>query len=280
MLWAERDGRAVRLDPRRFDQQNPAFLTQLGSACPGQVCGVLAGQAVTPLLATQPECSQQDVADQIIDASKQFDSATQANMVALAKQYRQAEKNTPPDFSKNPPVKRNSVFCQTAPRNQELSCLVQAQDPTNDPDVFFDPATGKSVQKGSQANTVPFGKNNKSNNTNPSADSAPPPKNSTNPAGSAPPPKNSTNPSGPAPASPPGCASQPPTKDNSTTPNKLGSNSTTPNSTGGKNLQAFTGSLGASAPAVTALGNGQFQVQGNANFKTLQNALHRSWYVI
>jgi hypothetical protein len=113
MLWAERDGRAVRLDPRRFDQQNPAFLTQLGSACPGQVCGVLAGQAVTPLLATQPECSQQDVADQIIgelrllvkfvfsltrrpDASKQFDSATQANMVALAKQYRQAEKNTPP----------------------------------------------------------------------------------------------------------------------------------------------------------------------------------------
>lgn len=43
------------------------------------------------------------------------------------------------------------------------------------------------------------------------------------------------------------------------------------------NLQAFSGSLGATAPAVTDLGNGQFQVDGNSAFNSLQNALVRSW---
>ncbi|KAJ3566298.1 hypothetical protein NP233_g7089 [Leucocoprinus birnbaumii] len=158
--WLERNNRAVYLYPRRFGQEQPAVLQKLRAACPGQVCGNLAGQAVTPLLAAQPECSQQDMADAIIDASRQFDNATQANMIAIAQEYRQAEKNTPPDFSTNPPTLRNSVFCQTAPQNPELNGLVQAQDPANDPNVFFDPATGKSVQKGAQANTFPFGSGN------------------------------------------------------------------------------------------------------------------------
>ncbi|PPQ67480.1 hypothetical protein CVT25_006021, partial [Psilocybe cyanescens] len=154
--WLERDGRAVYLYPRRFGQEQPAVLAKIRAACPGQVCGTLAGQAVTPLLAAQPECSQQDMADAIIDASKQFDAATQALMLAAAIEYRQAEKNTPPDFSKNPPTARNSVFCQKAPKNPELNGLIQAQDPANDPNVFFDPAKSASVIKGSQANTFPF----------------------------------------------------------------------------------------------------------------------------
>ncbi|TFK40388.1 hypothetical protein BDQ12DRAFT_664848 [Crucibulum laeve] len=154
--WLERDNRAVFLYPRRFGQEQPAVLAKLREACPGQVCGNLAGQAVTPLLAAQPECSQQDLADAIIDASKQFDAATQANMIAIAKEYRQAEKNTPPDFTTNPPTARNSVFCQKAPKNPELNGLVQAQDPANDPNIFFDPALKASVTKGSQANTAPF----------------------------------------------------------------------------------------------------------------------------
>ncbi|KAJ3494189.1 hypothetical protein NMY22_g20108 [Coprinellus aureogranulatus] len=94
--WLERDGRAVYLYPRRFGQEQPAVLEKLRAACDGAVCGTLAGKAVTPLLAAQPECSQQDLADEIIDASKQFDAATQANMIEIAKEYRQAEKNTPP----------------------------------------------------------------------------------------------------------------------------------------------------------------------------------------
>ncbi|KAF5327607.1 hypothetical protein D9619_004807 [Psilocybe cf. subviscida] len=155
--WLERNGRAVYLYPRRFGQEQPAVLDKIRNACPGQVCGTLAGQAVTPLLAAQPECSQQDLADAIIDASKQFDAATQTAMVAAAVEYRQVEKNTPPDFTTNPPTLRNSVFCQKAPKNAQLNGLVQAQDPANDPDLFFDPATKSTVRKGTQANTAPFG---------------------------------------------------------------------------------------------------------------------------
>ncbi|KAF8349140.1 hypothetical protein F5887DRAFT_949554 [Amanita rubescens] len=158
--WLEKHDKPVYLHPRRFGQQKPAFLAKLHEACPGQVCGTLAGQAITPLLAVQPECSQQDIADQIIDASRQFDKATQMKMIALAIEYRQAEKNTPPDFTTNPPTLRNSVFCQKAPRNSELNGLVQAQDPANNPDLFFDPATQKTVKKGEQPNTFPFGTNN------------------------------------------------------------------------------------------------------------------------
>jgi len=108
-------------------------------------------------LAASPECAQQDFADDIIDASKdpEFDEETRNNLVAIAIEYRQVEKNTPPDFTTQPPTPRNSVFCQQPPRNSELIGLVQAQDPANG-DVFFDPATKTSVLRGDQANTVPF----------------------------------------------------------------------------------------------------------------------------
>ncbi|KAJ7741086.1 hypothetical protein B0H16DRAFT_1423988 [Mycena metata] len=155
-LWLERDGRAIELNPRRFGQNHPAVLTKLRAACGKGVCAKLAGAAVTPLLAAQPECSQQDMADQIIDTAKQFNGTTQAAMIAIAQEYRQTEKNTPPDFKTKPPTLRNSVFCQTAPRNAELNGLVQAQDPANDPNTFFDPATKASVKLGAQANTRPF----------------------------------------------------------------------------------------------------------------------------
>ncbi|TDL16560.1 hypothetical protein BD410DRAFT_617640 [Rickenella mellea] len=155
--WLERDNKAVLLYPRRFGQENPAIIGKISGACPGGVCATLAGQAIGTLLAGAAECAQQDLADSIIDASKQFDAATAANMVSLAKEFRQAEKNTPPDFTTNPPTNRNSVFCQTAPKNAQLNGLVQAQDPANNPDIFFDPATKQSVKKGAQANTFPFG---------------------------------------------------------------------------------------------------------------------------
>ena len=64
--WMERDDKPVFLHPRRFGQEHPAVIEKLSAACPGQVCGTLAGAAITPLLAAQPECSQQDMADQII----------------------------------------------------------------------------------------------------------------------------------------------------------------------------------------------------------------------
>lgn len=60
------------------------------------------------------------------------------------------------DFTVQPPANRNSVFCQKAPRHAELNNLVQAQDPANDPQLFFDPASKATVKLGSQANTKPF----------------------------------------------------------------------------------------------------------------------------
>lgn len=114
--WLERNRKPLYFYPRRFGQEHPAVLDQLSSACPGEVCGDLAGQAVSTLLADADECSQQNLADQIIgiacslllllegiliyfsikDSSKQFDATTQANMLSIAKTFRQAEKNTPP----------------------------------------------------------------------------------------------------------------------------------------------------------------------------------------
>ena len=69
--WPERDGRPV-LYPRRFGQQNPPEINELGSACPGQVCGNLAGGFISTLLANAPECSQQDAADNIIGQLQLF----------------------------------------------------------------------------------------------------------------------------------------------------------------------------------------------------------------
>jgi hypothetical protein len=66
MRWAERDDKPIILHPRRFGQQHPSVIKQIAAACPGEVCGKLAGSAVRALLARQPECSQQDLADSII----------------------------------------------------------------------------------------------------------------------------------------------------------------------------------------------------------------------
>ena len=113
MRWAERDGKPVFLHPRRFRLELPLIIDKIAAACPSAVCEVLAGGALTPLLSLQPECSQQDYADSIIselqlqvvtyahitdlllDVSRQFDAVTRANMIALAKEYLQTEKNTP-----------------------------------------------------------------------------------------------------------------------------------------------------------------------------------------
>lgn len=154
-IWLlEREGRAIFA--RRFGQVQPAVLKEIASACGGGVCDALADEAVAPLLAGQPECSQQDMADKIIDSSRQFDAATQVKMIAAAVRYRETEKNTPPDFSTNPPTLLNSVFCQKAAKNSVLRGLVQAQDPANDPNLFYDPATKATVTRGSQSNTFPF----------------------------------------------------------------------------------------------------------------------------
>ena len=65
-VWLERDGHYVALYPRRFNQERPPVIDKIGQACSGAVCGNLSGQAITPLLASSGECTQQDMADSII----------------------------------------------------------------------------------------------------------------------------------------------------------------------------------------------------------------------
>ena len=74
--WPEREGNPILLYPRRFGQQNsPPQINELGSACPGQVCGNLAGGFISTLIANAPECSQQDAADNIIGQLQFFSEA-------------------------------------------------------------------------------------------------------------------------------------------------------------------------------------------------------------
>ena len=81
--WLERDDRPLKITGRRFGQEHPAVIDKLSSACPGEVCGNLAGQAITPLLAAQPECSQQDMADSIIGMCNGSPRASIALMTIL-----------------------------------------------------------------------------------------------------------------------------------------------------------------------------------------------------
>lgn len=80
MLLIERDGRPFW--PRRFGQEQCGGLGgELGSACAGGICGTLGGRVPGSLLAGADPCAQQDLADDIINASKDQDAATAAKMV-------------------------------------------------------------------------------------------------------------------------------------------------------------------------------------------------------
>jgi hypothetical protein len=81
-LIIERDGRPFY--PRRFGQEQCGGIGgQIGSACNGAVCGVLGGRVPGTLLAGADPCAQQDLADDIINASKDQDAATATVMVQV-----------------------------------------------------------------------------------------------------------------------------------------------------------------------------------------------------
>jgi hypothetical protein len=81
-LIVERNG--IPIYPRRFGQEQCGGIGGvLGSACPGAICGVLGGRVPGSLLANADPCAQQNLADDIIDASKTQDATTAANMVSV-----------------------------------------------------------------------------------------------------------------------------------------------------------------------------------------------------
>lgn len=91
--------------------------------------GNLSGAAVRALLAKAPACDQQDVADQMIDiavkikAQKPDGPKKFKDLIAVAKDYRTLERNTPG-------TGQASELCTKVPKHKELRGLVQAQDPT------------------------------------------------------------------------------------------------------------------------------------------------------
>src|ERR1043165_8900841 len=85
--------------------------------------GNLSGAMVRALLAKAPACDQQDRADEVIDLGLKFGGEKLKQYIAVAKRYRQLERNTPN-------AGQPSELCDKEPRNKELEGLTQAQDPT------------------------------------------------------------------------------------------------------------------------------------------------------
>ncbi|CAE6492600.1 unnamed protein product [Rhizoctonia solani] len=109
----------------------------------GAQCNNIAVTAAGTLLAAPPACAQQDSADAMITLAKSLDN--DAEMIRLAQIFRQQPRNSPDSLS--------SLYCQTAPKNEELNGLFQCQFAGSKLDTF----TG-NVKAGA-AGTIPLGGN-------------------------------------------------------------------------------------------------------------------------
>ncbi|CAE6413478.1 unnamed protein product [Rhizoctonia solani] len=109
----------------------------------GAQCNNIAVTAAGNLLAAPPACAQQDSADAMITLAKSLND--DAEMIRLAQIYRQQPRNAPDSLA--------TLYCQTAPKNEELNGLFQCQFSGAKQDTF----TG-NVKAGA-AGTVPFGGN-------------------------------------------------------------------------------------------------------------------------
>ncbi|KAG8756656.1 hypothetical protein FRC11_005148, partial [Ceratobasidium sp. 423] len=107
----------------------------------GAQCNNIAVSAAGTLLAAPPACAQQDSADAMITLAKSLNN--DAEMIRLAQIFRQQPRNAPDSLA--------SLYCQTAPKNQELNGLFQCQFAGVKQDTF----TG-NVKAGADG-TVPLG---------------------------------------------------------------------------------------------------------------------------
>jgi len=113
-------GVPVTLD-KRIAQNIPDSTQKWEQAClaagGGQRCNPLSVAAFSTLLAAPPACAQQDAADNMIDLAHQLNN--DADMIRLTQIFRQQPRNAPDSLS--------VLYCQVAPRNQELDGLFQCQ---------------------------------------------------------------------------------------------------------------------------------------------------------
>ena len=105
----------------------------------GDPCVVLAGQnGISALLANADACAQQDNADAMVDFAKSPGVNNEQALIANAVSYRQHPRNALNIGGVTP----STLFCERAPRNNELSGVVNAQLQGVDPGLFGSPSTG------------------------------------------------------------------------------------------------------------------------------------------
>ncbi|CUA75694.1 proline-rich protein [Rhizoctonia solani] len=139
----------------------------------GAQCNNIAVTAAGNLLAAPPACAQQDSADAMITLAKSLND--DAEMIRLAQIYRQQPRNAPDSLA--------TLYCQTAPKNEELDGLFQCQFSGAKQDTFTGNvkagAAGtlnKLVQNPGSGNTGNIGGGNgngNGDNTNTSSSAAP-----------------------------------------------------------------------------------------------------------
>jgi len=105
----------------------------------GDPCVVLAGQnGISSLLANADACAQQDNADAMVDFAKSPGVNNEQALIANAISYRKHPRNALNINGVTP----STLFCEKAPRNQELKGVVNAQLQGVDPGLFGSPSTG------------------------------------------------------------------------------------------------------------------------------------------
>ncbi|THH21555.1 hypothetical protein EW146_g11 [Bondarzewia mesenterica] len=95
-------------------------------------CNTISQTAFTSLLAAGKNCDQQDAADSMIDLAKQLNNDPE--MIRLAQIFVQQPRNAPDSLQ--------VPYCQTAPKNAELSGLFHCQFASSDFTKFSGDQTG------------------------------------------------------------------------------------------------------------------------------------------
>jgi hypothetical protein len=117
----------------RFGAQEifyPPIAARITRLCPLStdnlgICPTLRGDAIVTVLADASVCDQQRHADLFVDFAKEFFPNSDENknlFIKIAQDFRRMERNTNEEG-------KCSEICLETPRNEELSGLIQAQDP-------------------------------------------------------------------------------------------------------------------------------------------------------
>lgn len=130
-------------------------ITQLasgGDIFTNEPCVTLAGDnGINALLADADPCDQQDNADAMIDFAKSAGVTNSADLIANAIAYRQHPRNA---FSVNGVIP-STPYCQKAPKNDELTGIVNAQLPGVSPGVYGGPSFGLVAFGDRESNPFP-----------------------------------------------------------------------------------------------------------------------------